>query len=291
MSKSIQNNTHPPGLAPAEFEIDGVVKWEEWGPKVLPRIEAASKLDIPHLFEVPAHKGRAVIVGAGPSTALHLDTLQGCLSPHTCLFSLNGAHQWLVETDLIPNIHVLFEHDVDDTVTSLGGPPNLETTYYLASHSDERVFAQLKGHKRVLWHANIPIDGYHEAIAKYFPGEFMISGGYATFFRTLGIAMVLGFRNFDIFGVDSSFEKDSHLDGYKTSNIEKCINVWGVDPRDKTTRKFNTHGGLAFQADEFMKFCSSYHQDIRLRVHGDSLLRYLHESRYSDEYKQLLKGT
>lgn len=273
-------------LSPVQFEIKTKLDWEEFGPILLPRIEASAKLELPHLFEVPMHEGRAVIVGAGPSAGLHLDTLSDCVGhPLSCIFSVNGAHNWLRELELTPNIHVLFEHDLDVVETSTGGPTDKQVVYYVASHCSPGVFRGLDGYRSVLWHANIPIQGYHEAIAKHFPGEFMISGGYATFFKTITIAHTLGFRKFEIFGADSSFETNSHLDGYRTSNLEECITVWGIDPRDDTMREFKTHGGLAFQANEFVKFCADYHKDFKLRVHGDNLLRYLHESRYPEQYK------
>ena len=275
-------------LHPAKFEINTVLEWEDWKHVVLPRIAAAAKLPIRRLKAFPAHTGHAVIVGAGPSAVNFVEKIKGFSNqPLTTFFSVNGAHQWLIERELKPKIHVLFEHDVDTCRTSLGGLPDPEVVYYVASHCSPDVFRELHGYRYILWHAFIPLQEYQDAINTHFPGEFMVAGGYATFFRTLTIAYLLGYRDFDLFGVDSSFESNSHLDGYPTSNVEESISVWGVDPRDDTIRKFTSQGGLAFQASEFIKFCEQYHKDIKLRVHGDSLLRYLHETRYPEQYQSL----
>ncbi len=112
----------------------------------------------------------------------------------------------------------------------------------------------------------------------------MVSGGYATFFRAVSIGVILGFRDFELFGIDSSFEESSHVDGYKVANIEPKITVWGTDPRTDSRREFTTQGGLAFQANEFISFCKANQEGLSLRVHGDGLVRYLHESRFPEQY-------
>jgi hypothetical protein len=111
----------------------------------------------------------------------------------------------------------------------------------------------------------------------------MVAGQYATFFRTLTILMTLGYSDFDLFGLDSSFEHDSHVKGYRTGNLEEAITLWGVDPRNDKLQQFRTNGSLAFQTYCFLDFCM-HQSSINLRVHGDGLLRYLHQSRYPEQY-------
>lgn len=214
----------------------------------------------------------------------HLDKIQELSGGINIVMTVNAAHDWLLSKGVKPNIHVLFEHDVEEVETSLGGQPDKDVVYYICSHCDKKVFDRLEGFRQVLWHAFCPAQGYQQEIDKLYPKEFMVSGGYATFFRSLTIGTILGYRQFDLFGVDSSFEDSSHLTGYQIADVEPQVKVWGVTPTEM--REFKTQGGLAFQANEFMEFCRVNHSGLRIKVHGDGLLKYLHQGRYPDQYKE-----
>lgn len=275
-----------PDLRPVEFKIEKVVAWEEWRHECLPRLRYAKELKIPHLPQLLPHNGKCAIVGAGPSVTKFVDQIREIgRGPLNILMSVNGAHEWLRKQGIVPNIHVIFENDLEEAKTALGGEPVKGTTYYIASHCARPVFTQLKNYKRVLYHAFLSPQEYQRAIARYFPGEFMVAGGYATMFRSLTIAIILGYRDFDLFGIDSSFEESSHLDGYAIANREPKVTIWGADPEHKNLKKFTTQGGLAYQANEFIEYCKANQANLRLRVHGDGLLRYVHESRYPEQYQ------
>lgn len=273
-------------LKEIKFDIQNHVEWDTWKETCIPRMRHAASLDIMHLPCLDPHEGTCVIVGAAPSVTAHVDDIKALISDKNTIMSLNASHHWLLCNGIKPNVHVLFEHDLETVETSLGGPPDESVTYYVCSHCAPKLFEELKTHKVVLWHAFIPGEGYDKAVAEIFPGEFMVAGGYATFFRTLTIGLILGYRDFDLFGCDSSFDgPSSHLEGYAIANKEKRVVVWARDPEDKERRRFTTQGGLAFQANEFVNFCAKYQAGMRLRIHGDGLLRYLHESRYPEQYQ------
>lgn len=273
-------------LSPVQFELAKVVEWNDWKHECVPRLKFASKLEIPHLPQLEPHNGVCTIVGAGPSVENFIDKIKEIRADgKNLVMAVNAMHQWLIANGIIPHIHVVFEPDIEDLHNSLGGPPHPEVVYYVASHCPKEVWRKLTGYKQVLWHPFCPPQGYQRAIDRYFPGEFMVSGGYCTFFRSLTIATILGYRNFDLFGVDSSFENSSHIEGYENSDIEPKVKIFGRDPRTEELREFTTQGGLAFQASEFMNFCAINQSGLRLRIHGDGLLRYLHESRYPEQYQ------
>ncbi len=276
-------------LHPVQFEFGTVIEWEKWKLECIPNLRYAASLEMPHLPQLEPHTGKCAIVGAGPSVEHELDQIKAIqASDLNCVMSLNGAHAWLIKNGIKPSIHVIFEPDIEDVRDALGGDPQGGVAYYIASQSAPKIFEQLEGYHRVLWHAYAPPMDYQQAVADYFPGEFMVVGGYATFFRTLTIATILGFRDFELFGIDSSFEASSHVQGYVIADIEPRINVWGTDPRTNRFKKFTTQGGLAFQAKEFLNFCKANQAGLKVRAHGNGLLRYLHEARYPEQY---MKGT
>lgn len=273
-------------LKPVQFDIQTIIEWDEWKKQCIPNLRYAAKLKMPHLPQMEPHGGKCIIVGGGPTITDHLEKIRGFRAhPVWLMMSLNGAHEWLINRGIIPNIHVVFEMDLEDVRVALGGDPHQDVTYYVCSHCKPQIFQQLGACKKVLWHAFHPPQGYQQAIARHFKGEFMVSGGYATFFRSLVIACILGYRDFELFGMDSSFEESSHVGGYATADKEPRVTVWGKDYQTGDLRKFTTQGGLAFQATEFLKFCEANQAGLRLRVHGDGLLRYLHESRYPEQYQ------
>lgn len=269
-----------------KFKFDQVVDWREWRHTCMPRLRYARKQKIPHIPELLPHDGKMAIVGAGPSVKQFLPEIAKFReSEYDNIMSINAAHNWLIENGITPRIHVISEFDVDDVTLSLGGPPHPDVVYYIGSTCHPNIFRQLANHKRVLFHVFMPMQGYQEAISRLFHREFMITSGFSTFFKSLAIAAVLGFRHFDLFGVDSSFDESSHLEGYKIANIEPRLTIWAADQWGKHLRKFTTQGGLAFQAKEFLEFCKFNQSGIKLRVHGDSLLQYLHKARYPEQYR------
>lgn len=272
-------------ISPVKFKIETVIDWADWAKVCVPRLRRARSLKMPHLVQFEPHAGACLIVGAAPSVEGQLSKIKE-LQAGDCniTMTINAAHEWLISHGVKPNLHVIFEHDVEDIETSLGGKPDKNVTYYVCSHCHKAVFDALADHKRVLWHAYCPAQGYQQAIDSLFPKEFMVAGGYATFFRSLTIGTILGYRHFELFGVDSSFEDSSHLSGYAVADVEPQVTVWGVTSTE--LKKFKTQGGLAFQANEFMEFCRVNHSGLRIRVHGDGLLRYLHQDRYPEQYKE-----
>ncbi len=274
-------------LRPVAFTVPkkiiiGPVEWKE---QYLPRLEYAASLQIPHLQSLPPHGGTCIVVGAGPSVLGQLDQIKELRTDFSFTCSINGAHDWLVKNGVVPNIHVIFEFDSTTLEELLGGPPNDQTVYYVCSHCRQDVIKGVEGYKRALWHADQDDEQYQAAITGLFPNEFMVGGNHITFFRTLSIAMCLGFRKFELFGVDASFVGDfTHMEGYKLSNLEEVYHIWGCNEATNELRKFKTTANLALLAYDFFKFCEAYQSMIMIRVHGDSLLRYVHESKYPNQY-------
>jgi Protein of unknown function DUF115 len=264
------------------YDADKTEVWRELIKKRPDYIRYAATLEIPHLFEVPPHDGKCAIVGASPSVKDHLDEIK-TFQENEMIISLNGAHNWLVKNGVPPRIHVFFEVDVEDVEVSTGGPPHKDTYYYVCSHCPDSIFNQLEGHRRVLWHCFDEPPEYQAMISKLFPGEFMVGGGFVTFFRAVNLAAILGYREFHLYGCDCSFEGDnSHYDGYRTQNVEtKLVVAAGTK---ENYRIFTTNPSLSFLASEVIRFCDTNQRGIKIKVHGDGLLRHLHQMEYPGVY-------
>src|SRR5258707_15870473 len=75
------------------------------------RLKFYARQNVRHLPELMPYDGIATIVGAAPTIGDYLDRIKA-IKQEGLLFSVNGAHNWLIKNNVIPNIHVLFENDI-----------------------------------------------------------------------------------------------------------------------------------------------------------------------------------
>lgn len=233
--------------------------------------------------------GRAVIIGGAPSVKDNLEEIRKLAAdPRNHLFAINWTHTWLIQNGIVPNGCVFFEIDAEpDTVLKASHP---DVTYYICSHCHPKTFDSLKDTKRVLWHS--PPNSEPESVVReeLFKDTVTIGGGVATFSRTMTIALHLGFRHIDLFGCDSSFPDQgrTHVEGYETAMNNKIdgIWVWAKDVRTGEIKRFRTAGYLALQVEEFKIYCQVNHHFFSMMVHGDSLLKYVHQNDFPSQYEQ-----
>lgn len=248
----------------------------------------AATLGLPELTKRHTPRlGRAVIVGGAPSIKNHLEEIRALSAdPNNRIIAINWTHTWLINNGIVPNGSVFFEIDAEpDSVLEAAHP---DVTYFICSHCHPKTFDMLKDNKRVLWHS--PPNSKFEEVVKeeLFNESEVVGGGISTFTRAMTVALHLGFRHLDLFGCDGSFpdEGKTHVDGYETvmDNKTDGLWVWAKAPKTGETRRFRTVGYLALQVEEFKVYCQINHAYYSLRVHGDSLLRFVHEQEYPEQY-------
>lgn len=251
----------------------------------------AATLKLPELkIAATPRAGKAVIVGGAPSIANHLEEIRALSQdPDNAIFALNWSHTWLLDRGIVPDACVLFEIDAEpDTILKRADP---QVVYLICSHCHPKTFNDLAHCPRLLWHSPPNSDPEIEAAKELFSGSTEIGGGIGTFTRTLSIAITMGFRNIELFGCDSSFPDDAtstHVEGYETANRVETDSLYVYAKKDnsKEVRRFKTVGYLALQVEEFKEYCRVNHHMFALRVHGDSLLRYVHELTYPWQYER-----
>jgi hypothetical protein len=105
----------------------------------------------------------------------------------------------------------------------------------------------------------------------------------------LTIALFLGFRHLDLFGCDGSFPDESpstHVEGYETVYSPKVDGMF-VYVRNLGTgelRRYKTTATLLLQNEEFKEYCKNNHAFFSMIVHGDSFLRFTHETICPEQY-------
>jgi hypothetical protein len=257
-------------------------------------IRRACAYGLPVLSVSPAKKGKMIIVGGSPSVEQHMSQIRELAAdPENGVFPLNYMHTRLLSDGVRVDGCFLFEIDVDPN--QILGHICPETTYYVCSLCHEETFKQLleANARVVLWHAATSEERYNQVLDEVAPNQQRISGGCTTFIRTLVGGLIMGYRSFEIFGVDSSFPDDAsstHVYGYPTITqpAEDGIDAWVTlddsNGNRVSERKFRTVGYLMQQAEHFRDFCKQNHFLFRCRVHGDGLLAHIHRMNHPREY-------
>lgn len=146
--------------------------------------------------------GSLAIVASGPSVPEHLDELRNFDE----VWAINGAYDYLTGQGIIP--HGFFCIDPLPGMAEYVQKPHKDTTFYVSSFCDPSVFDALKGHTVRMWHPTAED-------AKYPDGHMTVNGGTTAVTRAPYLALMLGWRDITLFGVDSSYTGDGSEYCYK----------------------------------------------------------------------------
>lgn len=204
--------------------------------------------------------GRISIVGFGPS--LH-QTWSDVSGP---VMTTSGAHDFLIERGIIPKYHV--EMDAREHKANFFRNPHPDVTYFINSQCHPKVFAALQDYNVVMWHNSA--SGCKEMLVELFkrlePGAILVRGGSNVGMRAIVVAHIIGFRDYDLFGMDCSYQGLEQWAGeHYTPNQEvKHIRV-GV-------KNFYTSETMLKSTDDFLNQLPML-QGARFRIHGEGLLK------------------
>lgn len=243
----------------------------------------SASLGLPEVFIEKAHPTKALIVGSSPSLPSQFETIKKLQAEGAKIFAINDAMTYLIDRGVIPDCCVVFEICDDSSVVLKAIHP--EITYYVCSMCHPTTFDKLRSNKVVVWHLESD-EGAHRKEQQAFKSPFVIGGGTYTFTRTIPVAIVLGYRDFEIFGVDLSHPKDSpsHYFGevsYNGNPIEVMAEATTGESVVYTTRAH-----WARQADEFRRFCLNHHYMFKCKVHGEGMLNWMHKTMFPQFYQE-----
>ncbi len=276
------------GGAPVNYKP---VEWGfGWAPEtvdmVAPNIRYAATLGLPQLtLSSHIRGGKCVIVGSGPSVLDHIEKIRDLKQdPMNWIFVVNKSYRLMLDHGIVPTAHCLME--IGPRQYDCLDDPHPDTMYYLASLCDRAAFDALKDRKVRVFHIHSERWDHVKALNEGFgkiddagkcTPPMMLGGGFTTFLRTLSVAHVLGFRDYDLFGVDSSFPEGttSHFFGTPDYGGDVCDCHAAVGPNGEL-KQFWSKPYLIRQADEFRMHCENHHHLFKMKVHGEGLLPSIH---------------
>jgi hypothetical protein len=201
----------------------------------------------------------ASIVCYGPSLA---DTWKLIKRP---IVTVSGAHDYLVRRGIVPDFHV--DCDPREHKARMLQNPQAKTIYLMATVCHPKYWEVLKGRQVRLWHL---INGDDlETVAWVMQNHpeganSMIGGGSSVGQRAMNVMAALGYRRFNIHGMDCSFTTDRHAGAHLGKEQAKIMVKAG-------NRVFQTTRQMLQAAIEMEQFITT--QDAEIAFFGDGLMQ------------------
>ena len=216
---------------------------------------------------LPAHDRTMVLCCYGPSLRDSLDAIRATKGD---IYTVSGAHGVLIKAGIVPRGHI----DCEPRAHKAGfvRDSHADVTYLLASCCHPDTFDALADRDVVLWHSD-----QSEEEARYIwtqePGAPMVLGLTAVGTRAVCLGTALGYRRFELYGMDCSFlvEGAQHAGRHPNPNPhEVTVLVEG--------KQFRTTMNLVKQVEDFMRLVQTT-THCAYRVHGDGLLQHILRTR------------
>ncbi len=164
----------------------------------------AVALGLPHLKREKPKSGVLTIACYGPSLAF---TWTQAKRP---LLTVSGAHDFMIDGGIVPDFHV--DIDPREHKAKFVENPHPNIRYLMASVCHPQTWENLLGRNVEIWHL---IDGQRtfDWCKKNDPEAVAVGGGTTVGERAVIVGGVLGYRRFEIFGMDCSFASNGRHAG------------------------------------------------------------------------------
>lgn len=223
-------------------------------------------LSLPWLQMQDEHEGHAVIIGGGPSLNDDLEEIKQRQLCGQVIFAVNNSYNHLAGRGIVPDAHVMI--DARDKNKEFLPKTGTNPLCYYASQVHPEVFelAHKNGNNVVLFHSFFS-DGIFEVIG-HDSGDPLIGGGCTVGLHSIALAWALGYRNFHLYGFDSSYTDDeNHAYRQPLNDSDRRIEVV------MNEKKYNCAPWMATQVEDFKALAKTLiEKGCVMTVHGSGLL-------------------
>lgn len=215
----------------------------------------------------PKHSRRAILCCYGPSITEQVDSIKERTAQGNCdVVSVSGAHDFLIANGIIPTYHVECDPRPHKAINLEKSHPGVQ--YLIASVCHPAYFERLGDADVRLWHI-ASMDHTQRLVDELKESsDHIISGGGSVGLRSLPLLYVMGYREYHIFGMDSSFrdEGEKQWAGKHAGKRQDVVDCQCGD------RVFKTSPILMTYATHFFEHIQKT-GDASYAVYGDGLLR------------------
>lgn len=221
---------------------------------------------------------KALLVCGGPSLEETKDELREQLWLGNRIVAVNGAYDWCVENNLKPSVAVMI--DAREFNARFVERPVPGCKYLLSSQCHPRAFENCRDRETYIWHAlGTGSEKEHELLQEYyFKCFYPVTLGVTIGIRAISLMRMLGYRDMEIFGLDSCWLGDKHHAYAQPENDnDGAFPVWlrvrdGLEFRDEKAMRFVCSVWHMKQAHDFQQLIRERGHMFRFNVHGPGLL-------------------
>ena len=217
-------------------------------------------------------KGKFAIVGGGPSLDGTLEDLKRLDVPGNRIVCLNDTLGHLLKNGITPWGMVFNEVDKwhPDAVLS----PVKGVRYLVASMAHPSTYDMLEGFDVIQWHAYHGI-GEGPIIGAVYPDAQLVGGGHNAALRSINLGIGMGYSDFHLVGMDSSFEGRTHA--FTDRPEPECEIVCNG-------RTFKSQPRLVKQVMDFQTIARTVGHLYSFRTYGDGLFQHAHRTEFPGMY-------
>jgi uncharacterized Rossmann fold enzyme len=216
--------------------------------------------------QIPAFDDPIIIVGSCPSAMECLEEIRDHADAGHIIMAIKGAHDWLIENGIKPTFAVACDpqesrHDVFKKLDK-------DVVYLCASQMHPATWDYMRGYRVFVWHCQI--DAEQPAMDGW-QGVPLVPGGSTTGMRAIPLAFVLGFRNFELYGYDSTLSVDGAIrtDGAPMREGDTAIDVWVGERQFRTT--YELYPQIQALMPTLQNLCAI--DAIKVNAYGDGLFQ------------------
>ena len=224
-------------------------------------------LGLPCLMPSNNHDGHIIIVGGGPSLTDKVEEIRAMQGFGHKILALNNVHDWLIERGIIPDACVLLDARKENAEFVKNARDDV--IYYVASQCHKDVFKALRGKSVIVYHN--ATEGAQETLEPITQGDLHLLGGGTTVgMKAIVIARFIGYRNFHLYGFDSSYREAGHAYPQPANDADRVLDIH-CEGKD-----FKCAPWMVTQANDFVELAGMLSdQGCTIIVAGDGLIPHI----------------
>ncbi len=241
--------------------------------KIMEQVSINIRRQLPQVMPHAPNKEIVALVCGGPSLEKTKKELVELAWSGAKIVALNGAYQWCIDNNIRPSAMIML--DARPFNVRFVETPVKACHYFLASQCHPGAFDKCRDRDIYIWHCCSGGELEYTMLKDYYFGRtFPIGLGTTVSIKAIQLMNLLGFRSFDIFGLDSCWLDNDHH-GYPQAENDKdgYIPVWlSPDDRPDLAEKFYCAPWMMRQAVDFQNLIREQGDKFRLNVRGDGLI-------------------
>lgn len=253
----------------------------------LDNARANCALGLDQITPCSQHERTLMICAGGPSLADYVDKIRDDReTTDSSIIAINDTYDYLAEHDIPVDYFAMCEIAPWPKEFLVRAGPG--TVYYMCSIAHPTAVARLMdaGLDVRLWHVSATNEDsdfrppYTEIVEGFYPGTIYLGGGEAMSMKAINLGMVLGYRKFEMYGVDGCYRNGEASHVYMDRKVAPLtVQCAG--------REFVSSYYLARQADDLRRMCAAWHQTFSLKCHGDGLVQHMHRTGWPGQYDEV----